>query len=95
MIRDKKSGHDLAQKTEVQRKLKRMKRGARKVAPGGGKGPVLILILSLLNMLWACFGLVNGVQMGGSLGRIYCIVTALAAVSPARGRKLGSCRVCE
>lgn len=81
MIRDKKSGHDLAQKTEVQRKLKRMKRGARKVAPGGGKGPVLILILSLLNMLWACFGLVNGVQMGGSLGRIYCIVTALAAVT--------------
>ena len=70
MIRDKKSGHDLAQKTEVQRKLKRMKRGARKVAPGGGKGPVLILILSLLNMLWACFGLVNGVQMGGSLGAV-------------------------
>ena len=39
MIKDQKSSQDLARKTEVHRKLKRMGRGARKVKPGGGKGP--------------------------------------------------------
>ena len=85
MIRDKKLGHDLAQKTEAQRKLKRMKRGARTVTPGGGKGPVLALVLLALLMGWLRFGLMDGLLMGGLLGRLYCIATGLAFVALAVG----------
>lgn len=81
MLTDKKSGGKLPQKVERRRIVRRMKRGARKVAPGGGNGPVLAAMLALLCMLWACTGLVDGVKMGGPLGQLYCIVTALAAVT--------------
>ena len=95
MLTDKKSGGKLPQKVERRRIVRRMKRGARKVAPGGGNGPVLVAMLTLLCMFWACTGLIDGVKMGGPLGQLYCIVTALAAVSPARGRKSGAYRVCQ
>ena len=80
MIKDQKSSQDLARKTEVHRKLKRMGRGARKVKPGGGKGPVLVLMLLLLCMGWLCCGLVDGLMMGGLPGRLYGIATGLVAV---------------
>ena len=81
MLTDKKSGGKLPQKVERRRIVRRMKRGARKVAPGGGNGPVLVAMLTLLCMFWACTGLIDGVKMGGPLGQLYCIVTALAAVT--------------
>ena len=85
MIKDQKSSQDLARKTEVHRKLKRMGRGARKVKPGGGKGPVLVLMLLLLCMGWLCYGLVDGLMMGGLLGRLYCIATGLVTAALAVG----------
>ncbi len=85
MIIDKKSGHDLARKTEVQRKLRRMGRGARKVKPGGGKGPTLALVLLLLCTCWLYYGLVDSLMMGGLLGRLYCIATGFAAAALAVG----------
>ena len=88
MIMDKNSRHDLARKTEVRRKLKRIGRGARKVKPGEGKGPVLALVLLSLCMGWLRFGLMDGLMMGGLLGRLYCIATGLAAVALAAGLTL-------
>lgn len=85
MIMDKNSGHDLARKTEVRRKLRRIGRGACKVKPGGGKGPVLVLLLLLLGMGWLYHGLVGGLMMGGLLGRLYGIATGLVAVALAAG----------
>ena len=82
---------DLAQKTELRRKWKRMKRGACKVKPGGGKGPTLILVLDLLFILWLRFGLVDGLLMGGLLGRLYGIATGLDFVPVAVGSPLALC----
>ena len=84
MIKDQKSSQALARKTEVHRKLKRMGRGARKVKPGGGKGPVLVLML-LLCMGWLCCGLVDGLMMGGLPGRLYGIATGLVTAALAVG----------
>lgn len=88
MIKDKKSSQDLARKTELRRKLRRMGRGARKVKPGGGKGPMLALMLLLLCMGWLYHGLVGGLMMGGLLGRLYGIATGLVAVALAVGLTL-------
>lgn len=88
MIKDKKSSQDLARKTELRRKLRRMGRGARKVKPGGGKGPMLALMLLLLCMGWLYHGLVGGLMMGGLLGRLYGIATGLVTVALAVGLTL-------
>ena len=85
MLTDKKSSQDLARKTEVRRRLKRMGRGARKVKPGGGKGPILVLALLVLFAGWLRFGLVDGLLMGGFLGQLYCIAIGLVAVALAVG----------
>ena len=87
--RDKR--RELAQKTELRRKWKRMKRGACKVKPGGGKGPTLALALLVLFAGWLRFGLVDGLLMGGLLGRLYGIATGLAFVTLAVGLTLALC----
>ena len=87
--RDKR--RELAQKTELRRKWKRMKRGACKVKPGGGKGPTLALALLVLFAGWLRFGLVDGLLMGGLLGRLYGIATGLAFLTLAVGLTLALC----
>lgn len=91
MIKDKKSGHDLAQKTEVRRKFRRMARGAGKVKTDGGKQLALVLVWLVLLTVWLYHGLIGGLLMGGLLGRLYAIATSLAAVTLAVGLNMALC----
>lgn len=85
MIKDRETGRDLAQKTEVRRKLKRMGRGARKVKTDGEKSLALVLVWLFSAMLWFRFGLIDSLLMGRLLGRLHRIVTGLASVMLAVG----------
>lgn len=85
MIMDKNSGHNLARKTELRRTIRRIGRGSSKVKTDAGKRSGLLLVYLGTCMWWTCHGLVDGLVMGGFLGRLYCIATGLAAVALAMG----------